>query len=474
MKRFPLVLVLVSVLIFAAFFNPGQALAQGENPDEPVVYGILLYSNTCPHCHEFITNDWPVMKQEFGDQFQLLFINVNSDAGHILGGAVYDYYGIPEGERYVPMMMIGNQVFVGGYDIPMLGGDAVRQGLASGGIPLPDVPGLQEAYAQALAMAGETASNTGEEPADAAPEASNSSGETQENSSGGIDTQAENVDSGQSIRDMTVADRIKRDLAGNLIAIVVLLGLVASLGTVLVTTASTGEKASGWLEKSPAWAITLIVALAGLFIGVTLVSSTQGEALPTMAALTVLVAYLVISVTIYVARPITSGPRRKLSAFTIPSWLFLVAISAGMVVALYLGYVEAAKVEAVCGAVGDCNTVQQSSYAMLFGFLSVGLLGVIGNVAMLIAWLVGMSGRGMLSDLGWVALFGMAIFGTAFSIYLTFLEPFVIGATCAWCVTSAITMMLILWFSTGRGLQSAQRLLEGQNVKTQPGASAPG
>lgn len=34
-----------------------------------------------------------------------------------------------------------------------------------------------------------------------------------------------------------------------------------------------------------------------------------------------------------------------------------------------------------------------------------------------------------------------------FSIYLTFLEPFVIGATCAWCLTSAILMTALLWLS---------------------------
>jgi len=34
----------------------------------------------------------------------------------------------------------------------------------------------------------------------------------------------------------------------------------------------------------------------------------------------------------------------------------------------------------------------------------------------------------------------MAWFGVLFTIYLTFLEPFVIGATCMWCITSAILM----------------------------------
>ena len=50
----------------------------------------------------------------------------------------------------------------------------------------------------------------------------------------------------------------------------------------------------------------------------------------------------------------------------------------------------------------------------------------------------------------------MAWFGVLFSIYLTFLEPFVIGASCAWCLSSAIVMTLILWASTGPALESMQ------------------
>ena len=39
------------------------------------------------------------------------------------------------------------------------------------------------------------------------------------------------------------------------------------------------------------------------------------------------------------------------------------------------------------------------------------------------------------------------MFGTLFSIYLTFLEPFVIGASCAWCLASAVLMTAILVMS---------------------------
>ncbi len=47
------------------------------------------------------------------------------------------------------------------------------------------------------------------------------------------------------------------------------------------------------------------------------------------------------------------------------------------------GYVETTGATAVCGPVGDCNTVQESRYALLFGFLPVAVLGVIGYIAIL-------------------------------------------------------------------------------------------
>lgn len=128
-------------------------------------------------------------------------------------------------------------------------------------------------------------------------------------------------------------------------------------------------------------------------------------------------------------------------------WLIPVLGLIGLSVAVYLAYVETALVEAVCGPVGDCNTVQQSEYARLFGVLPIGILGVIGYVMILLAWAVGHSARKRLAAFASLALFVLAAFGVLFSIYLTFLEPFVIGATCAWCLTSAIIMTTLFWLS---------------------------
>ena len=115
----------------------------------------------------------------------------------------------------------------------------------------------------------------------------------------------------------------------------------------------------------------------------------------------------------------------------------------GLGVALYLTYVETTQALAICGPVGDCNTVQSSSYAKLFGFFPVGLLGALGFAAMLAAWGWQHWRSDRLAKLAGPALFGMALFGTVFSIYLTYLELFVIHAVCIWCLTSAVIMALL-------------------------------
>jgi uncharacterized membrane protein len=98
--------------------------------------------------------------------------------------------------------------------------------------------------------------------------------------------------------------------------------------------------------------------------------------------------------------------------------------------------------------VGDCNTVQDSPYAHLFGIIPIGVMGIAGYLTIIALWIVQQYGPKSLIKFSTVAIWSLAWFGVLFSIYLTFLEPFVIGATCAWCIGSAIVMTLLLWATT--------------------------
>ncbi len=168
-------------------------------------------------------------------------------------------------------------------------------------------------------------------------------------------------------------------------------------------------------------------------------AKSSGMTLAVIVMVAMLAALLVVG--LFVARAFNG------QSLTLPAWVdWSIPIIAviGLGVALYLTYVETTSAVAICGPVGDCNSVQQSEYAKLFGFLPVGLLGVFGYVAILLAWLYGHLRHDALARLAGPALFGMALFGTLFSIYLTYLELFVIRAVCMWCVTSAVTITLLM------------------------------
>jgi uncharacterized membrane protein len=139
-------------------------------------------------------------------------------------------------------------------------------------------------------------------------------------------------------------------------------------------------------------------------------------------------------------------------------WLNPLLALLGLGVAAYLASVEVREVEAVCGPVGDCNTVQQSEYARLFGVLPIGVLGVLGFVLILTAWGVRRYANSRAGSWASIALLALTGFGTLFSVYLTFLEPFVIGATCLWCLSSAVIMTALYALAQSPGRRAAERL----------------
>jgi uncharacterized membrane protein len=104
---------------------------------------------------------------------------------------------------------------------------------------------------------------------------------------------------------------------------------------------------------------------------------------------------------------------------------------AGCAVAGYLTWVHYGELEPVCvGGGGGCERVQASEYAELAG-VPVAVLGLAGYASILLA-LLAPRGAGLL-----VAA-GIALVCFGFSLYLTYLELFVIEAICQWCVASAV------------------------------------
>jgi uncharacterized membrane protein len=122
---------------------------------------------------------------------------------------------------------------------------------------------------------------------------------------------------------------------------------------------------------------------------------------------------------------------------------------AGALISAYLTWSYLQGVAPVC--VGDssgCETVQTSRYAQILG-IPVASLGFLAYAGLL--------GSALIRDER-AALFGLliALVGTLFSAYLTYLEIFVIGAFCQWCVASAALMvasLLLTALRVGRALK---------------------
>lgn len=193
------------------------------------------------------------------------------------------------------------------------------------------------------------------------------------------------------------------------------------------------------------------------------IRSTASEAKPSAAAetpasqgfeLATAVAILLVLAIVYAVVALALGG----SGRTVPAlpasvgWLIPALCVIGFGVAGYLTFIETQNVKAICGPVGDCNSVQASPYAKLFGVVPVGLLGLAGYIGIVAAWVLGRRSEGLVGVYAPPLLLAMALFGVLFSLYLTYIELFVILAVCIWCLTSAVLMALILILSVGPAL----------------------
>ncbi len=352
---------LIALLLIAGLFFPFRT----SRAQSPVVYAVLFYSPTCGHCEYVITEVLPPLFDEYGDQLQIIGVNVQETEGSALFKAAVQSFGLDQAG--VPFLVVGDRYLMGSVDIPEQFPGLVEQYLSQGGVDWPAIPGLAEMLA---------ASGSGAAPDSSTPQATSGA----ENATSPLAPPEFESHSTDWMANFAL------DPVGNSIAVIVLAGML----------------------------LAVVWGFASFRRSTRILPAT-------------------------------------------PGWVFPVLCAAGLIAAGYLAYVEVAHVEAVCGPVGDCNTVQQSDYARLFG-IPIGVLGLVGYILILLAWAVYRFGSGRWANYAALGMLVMTTGGVLFSIYLTFLEPFVIGATCAWCITSAVIMTLLFLLSLDPGRQAAASL----------------
>jgi len=136
----------------------------------------------------------------------------------------------------------------------------------------------------------------------------------------------------------------------------------------------------------------------------------------------------------------------------------------GVGVATYIVIVESGGGTPACVAGGHgCATVAQSSYSHIAG-INIAIFGIIGYVVLLATAF-------FRNDIARFTGFATALGGFGFSVYLTYLELYVIEAICQWCVGSAILMTILFALNAARligyaGTDSAVKSGEGPRRQT--------
>ena len=127
-------------------------------------------------------------------------------------------------------------------------------------------------------------------------------------------------------------------------------------------------------------------------------------------------------------------------------WLVsVILVMVGAIDSAYLAFLKFTGMVAACSDIGDCEAVNNSKYAEIGG-IPLALLGLLGYLAIL-AFLVLETRFPSWRDGLHLGVFGFTLAGTIYSVYLTYIEIFVLQAICPYCVVSAVVMLLLFAIS---------------------------
>ena len=430
----------------------------------PVVHAVMLWMDGCPHCEEIIDNVLPPLREQYGEQFDLQLIEVVTLDEINRLYEISAGYGFTKEQTGVPFLVIGETPLVGSDQIRAQLPTLIEQHLAQGGVGFPaallsliPVPSATPAPEKTIVYIfwGDGCPHC---------EAARPFLRELEQSYPGVEIREYEVWSQPEnqalfakmaagfgfephyVPTIFIGERYWEGFSG---------GIKPALENAVAACAETGCPDAG--QK-------IISAPVATQIPTTLPDSQSDispTAIPSRIApvemrdngftLAIVIMVGIGIVLIYSLVAFALGKTFSLPAWG--DWFIPVIIVIGIGVAGYLSFVETQSVAAMCGPVGDCNAVQSSRYAKLFDILPVGVLGLLGYLGLLAAWLVRRF-IPKLEKLAAAGFLGMAFFAVLFSLYLTYLEPFVIRAVCIWCLTSAVLVTLLLLL----GLPPAVRL----------------
>ena len=143
-------LLMATLLVFLLGPPGGRVVSAQDSataePGKPVVRFFLFYSPTCPHCHEVMENYLPTVYEKYGTQVEYQYFDISADSEtYITMLRLETKLGVPEDILgHVPALVIGDQVMVGGADIPAKLEGYIDEYLDQGGVDFPSLENLPE------------------------------------------------------------------------------------------------------------------------------------------------------------------------------------------------------------------------------------------------------------------------------------------------------------------------------------------
>jgi uncharacterized membrane protein len=138
-------------------------------------------------------------------------------------------------------------------------------------------------------------------------------------------------------------------------------------------------------------------------------------------------------------------------------WLYRISVAfviLGLLVSIYMTIYKVTSNDSMCLGSGDCSTVNASRYSEVNG-IPVAAIGILGYLSILVV-LYFENRNSFFKQNGTLLIFGMALTGFLFSVWLIYVEVALLKAICPFCVTSQVSMTIIFILSVIRLIKQPQ------------------
>ena len=138
-------------------------------------------------------------------------------------------------------------------------------------------------------------------------------------------------------------------------------------------------------------------------------------------------------------------------------WLYRASVALvvlGLLVSIYMTIYKVTSNDSMCLGSGDCSTVNASRYSEVNG-IPVAIIGVLGYLAILATHYFENRNR-FFKQNSTLMIFGMALTGFIFTVWLIYVEIALLKALCPFCVTSQTAMTIIFIIAVIRLIRQPQ------------------